>query len=274
MDYIDLVNHFENENQKMFEENDKSAKREPFTGPFREDNFGNFFVEYFYDLYFLDIIQELTEVTELSEYKLQKHLSFYIGPESEEEFCIGELKRLSELFFNNYYAGLFSVDNFHNEIYGTVSFRAISAIVFLKNSEIINKWKEDDDICDGLDRALHDVFKEISEGFKILIEIKLLKNKLKILKGRKNGEEADELKEKKISFTRNQIVLLFDVLGMTKNIEEMPLSAQAKILATLTGYNEKNIKNSLEGLKKKPNELSTREKQDIKKAQLFAESLG
>jgi len=273
MDYIDLVNHFENGNQKMFEENDKSAKREPFTGPFREDNFGDFFVEYFYDLYFLDIIQELTEVTELSEYKLQKHLSFYVGPESEEEFCIGELKRLSELFFNNYYAGLFSVDNFHNEIYGTVSFRAISAIVFLKNSEIINKWEKNDGTIDDWDKDLYDVFKEISEGFKILIEIKLLKIKLKILKGRKNGEEADEIKEKKISFTRNQIILLFDVLGMTQNIEEMPLSTQAKILGALTGYNEKNIKNSLEGLKKKPNELSSQEKKDLNKVHLFAESL-
>lgn len=81
-------------------------------------------------------------------------------------------------------------------------------------------------------------------------------------------EGTVEAREKKIKqLTINQIVLLLQEIGLFThpNIENATKVAQSKLISSITGLNEKNIKTAIEKLDKKANDLGWNYQKDIDK---------
>lgn len=80
----------------------------------------------------------------------------------------------------------------------------------------------------------------------------------------KSAETNEEENPKQLSV--NQCVLLLDRLGaFTIEIENWEKTKKAKLISSLIGRDEKNIKTSIEKLDKDPNELGPQHSKDLKK---------
>lgn len=101
-------------------------------------------------------------------------------------------------------------------------------------------------------------------------------NFIKELKGElKTDIKIENPKNKPNQLTTNQIVLLLQEVGFFAypKILDSHKTKQAKLISSITGLNEKNIKTAIEKLDKKPSELTANYQKDIDKINQILDDL-
>jgi hypothetical protein len=221
-----------------------------------KDHLKKFLFHFLWD----DVLKDLVEIPDRIENKYRKDISFFIEDEEIKNHCLKKIKTLAGLYEENQYARIFSVDNFHNEVFEDTNLRELTDEVLntvLSLEEVFNISKNELNI-EVLKPIIEEEKNKISFAFSILINSHLKKEKL----SRIGNEDITEKKlERELS--QNQTLLVLERLDLLKKIDNLNLTAQAKILSDIIGFSKHNIRKTLVKSTSPNHKLTRQEKDDI-----------
>lgn len=207
-----------------------------------------------------DILKNLAEIPDRMESKHRKEISFFTEDEEIKNHCLKEIKTLAGFYQENRYARIFSVDNFHNEVFEDTSLSSLTDEVLnkvLSSEDVYNTFQDELNI-EVLKPKIEEEKDNISIAFSILIKAYLNKDKLRSVG---NENIVEEKKERELS--QNQIILILERLDLLKKIENLNLTAQAKIISDITGFSKHNIRKTLVKSSDPNHKITRQEKDDI-----------
>lgn len=227
------------------------------------------FMKQFHQIYTNQIIFDLETFVIQIQNDIDKELAFYFEPKTIEEKIYRRIEGLTPKYLKNPYNSYANLGTIHSAFFETKNYKKLSWGFWTKHQEKFIRWSASNGTITEIEEIIEEEIATLNQLFAILIENNLLNDQLQKVKS-----ENILTNSSRNQLSRNQVILLLDAIGFIPLIEDNPLTVQAEIISKLTGYNDKNIKSSLENLGKKEKSLSKQHQRDKIKVDETIEETG
>lgn len=196
---------------------------------------------------------------------LKEDLEFFVDSKSKSDFLFVEIQELKEVYDDNNFGTLFTLDNFHNQFFEMDTLDILISIFIKDHEEIIRLYEDEPKPSvhlETLNSILRDDFQELNLVAKILISLKLIHIEQENDKEKITSQITPQRSDNSI-LTLNQKILLIDKIISTENWFNLTQKRQAELIQLITNQNIDNIKKGLRILSKKPSKRKFQEQNDI-----------
>jgi len=215
------------------------------------------FMKQFHHIYTNTVIFDLESFVLQTLIEIDRELSFYFEPKMIEDKIFRRIEGLAPKYLNNSFYFLNILDDFDKSFFNPENYKTLGWMLFTAHQEEFIEWFASNGTRIEIEEILEKEISSLNQLMGILIENNLLKDKLQ-----KARSENFQTKSSPSQLSRNQVILLLDEIGFIPFIEENSLTVQAEIISKITGFNNKNIKSSLENLGKKEKSLTKQHQRD------------
>lgn len=268
----ELLEHFVLKNEEFIEEMTNPDRlhhpylKEPEFVPFRED---------LTDLYYKNVLCEMTNIYFRQKNKLEEDLDFFPDQEGKKVYLHYEISILKIEYSTNEYNYIFTKNNFQDKFFEILTIETLLLNLISIHKEIFDLYEKPEIRIDQskLDKILRFEFNEIIKMAEILIRLTLIDIKLEKNTFENTAPKSDLQKKEKNSLTLNQKVELVYRLIYIKNWEDLTQTRQAELINLLTDMSMDNIKTSIRKLDKDPSKRSQQGQKDYDLIQKLTEDI-